>query len=110
MISNNGKTKQNWVMLLWNCAVCGKKNLSFIKNQELHQTFPLIKLKMKKIIKKSLFNGDKFMPESHFKQPGFTYSACAAFTKHRERIKKFRETWNLKHLYTNENIMDIKEH
>ena len=97
-------------MLLWNCAVCGKKNLSFIKNQELHQTFPLIKLKMKNIIKKSLFNGEKFMPESHFKQPGFTYSACAAFTKHRERIKKFRETWNLKHLYTNENIMDIKEH
>ena len=43
---------------------------------------------MKKIIKKSLFNGDKFMPESHFKQPRFTYSACTAFTKHRERIKK----------------------
>ena len=28
------------------------------------------------------------MPELHLKQPGFTYSACGPFTKHRERIKK----------------------
>ena len=25
--------------------------------------------------------GDKFMPEFHLKQPGFTYSACGPFTK-----------------------------
>ena len=25
--------------------------------------------------------GDKFMPEMNLKQPGFTYSACSAFTK-----------------------------
>ena len=36
------------------------------------------------------------------KQRGFTYSACGPFTKHRERIQKFRETANLKHLYRNE--------
>ena len=42
------------------------------------------------------------MPELHLKQPGFTYSACGPFTKHRERIQKFRETGNLKHLYRNE--------
>ena len=42
------------------------------------------------------------MPEFHLKQPGFTYSACGKFTKHRERIKKFRETGNLKHLDRNE--------
>ena len=41
--------------------------------------------------------GDKFMPELHLKQPGFTYSACGPFTKH-ERIQKFRETRNLKDL------------
>ena len=29
------KTKQNRLMLLSNCAVCGKKNLTFIKNQEI---------------------------------------------------------------------------
>ena len=46
--------------------------------------------------------GDKFLPELHLKQPGFTYSACATFTKNRERIQKFRETGNLKHLYRNE--------
>ena len=39
------------------------------------------------------------MPELHFKQAGFTYSACEPFTKNRERIQKFRETGTLKHLY-----------
>ena len=42
------------------------------------------------------------MPELHLKQPRFTYSACGSFTKHRERIRKFRETGNLEHLYRNE--------
>ena len=28
-----------------------------------------------------LFAGDKFMPEMHLRQPGFTYSACGPFTK-----------------------------
>ena len=31
----------------------------------------------------------------HLKQPGFT------FTKHRERIQKYRETGNLKHIEMN---------
>ena len=57
---------------------------------------------MNKIINKTLLTGDKFMPELHLKQPGFTYSACGAFTKHRKRIQKFRETGNFKHLYRNE--------
>ena len=30
------KTKQNRLMLLSSCAVCGKKKARFIKNQELH--------------------------------------------------------------------------
>ena len=47
-------------------------------------------------------NDDKFMPELHLKQPGFTYSACGPFTKHRQRIQKLRKTGNLKHLYRNE--------
>ena len=42
------------------------------------------------------------MPELHFKQPEFAYSACGPFTKYRKRIHKFRETGNLKHLYRNE--------
>ena len=56
---------------------------------------------MKKIINEFLLIGDKFMPELHLKQPGFTYSACGLLTKNHERIQKFRETGNLKHLYRN---------
>ena len=33
---------------------------------------------------------------------GLIYSACGRVTKHFERIQKFRETGNLKHLYRNE--------
>ena len=43
--------------------------------------------------------GDKFMPELHLRQPGFTYSPCGPFAK---RIQKFREAGNLKHIYKNE--------
>ena len=57
---------------------------------------------MNKIINKFLLTGDKFMPELHLKQPGFTYSACGPFTKHHERIQKFRETDTLKYFYGNE--------
>ena len=46
--------------------------------------------------------GGKFISELYLKQPGFTYSVCGIFTKHREVIRKFRETGNLKHLYKNE--------
>ena len=34
--SNVRRTKQNRLMLLSNCAICGKKKSTFIKNQELH--------------------------------------------------------------------------
>ena len=42
------------------------------------------------------------MPELDLKQAEFTQSACRPSTKHRERIKKFRETGHLKDLYRNE--------
>ena len=32
---------------------------------------------------------------------GFTYNASELFTKHRERILKFKETGHIKHLYRN---------
>ena len=41
------------------------------------------------------------MSELYLKQPELTYSACRPFTKHRQRIKKFRKIGNLKHLYRN---------
>ena len=40
---------------------------------------------MNKILNKFLFNREKFMPELHLEQSGFTYSACEPFTKHCER-------------------------
>ena len=43
---------------------------------------------MNEIINKFLLAGDKFMPEMHLRQLGFTYSACGLFTKNKKRIKK----------------------
>ena len=57
---------------------------------------------MNKIINKFSLAGDKLMAELHLRQPGFTYSACGQFTKHCERIQKFREIVSFKHLYRNE--------
>ena len=47
---------------------------------------------MNEIVNKFWLAGDKFMPEMHSQQPGFTYSACGPFTKNKERIQKFKET------------------
>ena len=55
--------------------------------------------KMNEIVNKFLLAGDKFMPDMHLKQPGFTYSACGPFTKNKERIKKFQETGDTKYIY-----------
>ena len=57
---------------------------------------------MNEIINKFLLVGDKFMPEMHLKQPGFTYSACGPFTKNKERIEKFMQTGNTDFVYKNE--------
>ena len=56
---------------------------------------------MNEIVNKFLFAGDKFMPEMHSKQLGFTYSACGLFTKNRERIQKFMKTGNTNYIYKN---------
>ena len=42
------------------------------------------------------------MPEMHWKQPGFTYSACGPFTKNKKRIQKFKETGDTNYIYKNE--------
>ena len=43
---------------------------------------------MNEIVNKFLLAGNKFMPEMHLKQLGFTYSACDPFTKNKEGIEK----------------------
>ena len=57
---------------------------------------------MNDIINKFLLAGDKFMPEMHLRQPGFTYGACGPFTKSEERIQKFKQTGDSRYIYRNE--------
>ena len=57
---------------------------------------------MNEIVNKLLLAGDKFMPENHLRQPGFTYSTCGPFTKNKERIQKFKETGDRSYIYKNE--------
>ena len=57
---------------------------------------------MNEIVNKFLLVGDKFIPELHLKQPGFTYSACGPFTRNKERIEKFMQTGNTDFIYRNE--------
>ena len=59
-------------------------------------------IKMNEIVNRLLLAGDKFMPEMHLKQPGFTYSACGPFTKIKDRIQKFKETEDTSYIYKNE--------
>ena len=44
---------------------------------------------MNQLVNKFLLTGDKFMPEMHLKQPGFTYSICGTFTENKERTENF---------------------
>ena len=57
---------------------------------------------MNNVINKFLLEGDKFMPEMHLRQPQFVYSARGPFTRHKERIKKFKQTGDTRYIYRNE--------
>ena len=111
----NGRT-----MLLSKCAKWDSKKSRFIKNQEakgllsnlgiriplskvpLLVIFFFISYKMNEIVNKFLLAGDKFMPEKHLKQPGFTYSTCGPFTKNKKRIQTFKETGDTSYIYKSE--------
>ena len=114
--TSNGKT-----VILSKCAICGSKQSRFIKNKEakgllsnlgvrtplsevpiLGDILSKIYKKMNKVVNKILLAGDKFKPEMHLKQPGFTYSACGPFTKNKERNQKFKETGDVNYIYKNE--------
>ena len=57
---------------------------------------------MNNVINKFLLAGDKFMPEMHLRQPLFVYRACSRFTRHKKRIKKFKQTGDTRYIYRNE--------
>ena len=50
----------------------------------------------------NLLAGDKFMPEMYLRQPQFIYSTCGPFTRHKERIKKFKQTGDTRFIYRND--------
>ena len=43
---------------------------------------------MNEKVNKFLLSGDKFLPEMHLKQSGFTYSACGPFIKKQRKNSK----------------------
>ena len=57
---------------------------------------------MTEIVNNFLLTGDKFIPEMHLKQPGFTYSACRPFTENKEIILKDMQTRNTNYTYKND--------
>ena len=80
--SSNGKT-----MMLSKCAICGAipEASGILSSVGIRTLYILISCfqcnssenyKMNIITEKFLLAGDRFMPEMHLKQPGFTYTAC----------------------------------
>ena len=61
-------------------------------------------IKMNEIVNKFLLSGDKFMPEMHLKQPGFTYIACGPFTKNKERIQSLKKQ-EIQAIFTKMNLI-----
>ena len=57
---------------------------------------------MNEIVNKFLLANDRFMPEMHLQQPGFTYSAGRPFSKNKQRIEKVKETGDARYIYKNE--------
>ena len=57
---------------------------------------------MNNIINKFLLVGDRFMPEMHLRQPQLVYNVCEPFTRHKERIREFKYTADMRLLDRNE--------
>ena len=87
------------------CLVCGIKTSRFVKEQQPKDLLSSLGIKtllnkipfsgnilfkctkMNEIVNKFLLAGDKFMPEMHLKQPGFTCSVCGPFTETKKLLK-----------------------
>ena len=62
---------------------------------------------MNNIINKFLLAGDKFMPEMHLSQLQFVYSACGPFTRHKERIKEFKNVQVIRVIFIEMNFIKL---
>ena len=61
---------------------------------------------MNEIVNKYLFAGDKFMPEMHLKQPGFTYSACDHLLKTKKEFKNLKKQ-EIQAIFTKMNLIRL---
>ena len=52
-------------------------------------------------INKFLLTVDNFMLEMHLRHSRSTHTACGPFTKNKERIQKFKDTWDSIYIYQN---------
>ena len=61
----------------------------------------IILVSMKDLKNNFLLAADNLMPEMNLRQLRFTYSACRPPTKNKKRIKKIKETGDLRYIYQN---------
>ena len=61
---------------------------------------------MNEIVNKFLIAGDKFMPEMHLKQLGFTYSTCGPFTKKKNKFKNLKKQ-DIQAIFTKVNLIRL---
>ena len=61
---------------------------------------------MNEIVNKFSLAGNKFMPEMHLKQPGFTYSACGPFTKTKKELKNLKKQ-EIQTIFTKMNLIRL---
>ena len=64
---------------------------------------PLKLYKMNEIVNKFLLVGDKFMPEMHLRQAGFTYSACGPFRDSKKKEFKDLKKQEIQTIFTKMN-------
>ena len=57
---------------------------------------------MNETVNTFLLAGDKFIPETHLKQPRFTHITCGTITENKERIQKLKATGDTSYIYKNE--------
>ena len=116
----NFQNKNDILIIQSKRPVCGSEKPRFMKEQEskgllsnLGIETPLSKVpllgdilfcvyKMNEIVNNFLLAGDKFMPQMHLRQLGFTYSAFGPFIKNKDRIEKFIQTGNKNFVYKND--------
>ena len=66
--------------------------------------------KMNEIVNKFLLAGDKFTPEMHLRQHGFTNSVCEPFSKNKDRRLKLKETGDSGYIYQSKLDKDYFQH